>query len=497
MAVSIHEVLELNGRKPILNKCVRFFKHEGKNYAYMNRFPYRISFMKVSEGLIDILKQFNGSRTVNEVYSEYSLGGEFFELVKVFYRNSFVRESEEEMPIPESESRTLWFFPTTACNLRCVYCYASAGEVPSSLIDIEKARTWIDYFFRNLPGHVKKIRVMFHGGGEPTAAISRMKEIWQIAKNKCLELGLEAKLSSISNGNFNNDALEWLINEKANVLFSIDGPQREHDMQRPRADGKGSFEPAIQNILKLRKAGAKPGFRCTVTKINMNSLREFIDLAEKWGVAFIDFGLCNSYGRGADPDSVSFPKKELIEAYFDAWEYGYSRGIVINGYSAIVTQAARDYFCDNHSVLGFALTSEGMLSPCPEVALKNDPAAGAFITGRVNDDQTIDFFYDRIDNLRERKTENISACGNCFLDRVCNGGCSVKAYRKTGNLLEVDEEECEFLKGLSPKILNSILMNYKKFPQKLKFEHFIYKNNGNNEAFADYISFNPFNLSYN
>jgi len=494
MAVSIHEMLELNSRKPFLNKYIKYFENEGKKYAYMNRFPYRISIMELTDRLINIFSQFDGNKTVNDIYVANSLSYDFFDFVKVLYRNSFFRETTDDKEFGEPEILTILFFPTTTCNLRCIYCYASAGEIPASVIDIDKARTWINFIFENIPPQIKSVRVLFHGGGEPTNAITQMKEIWEMVKEKCRERGFKAKIHSISNGNFNKEVLDWFIKERAHVFFSMDGLQAEHDKQRPRADGKGSFEIAIQNMKKLKEGGIGIGFRCTVTNINKDSLKDFIDFGKEWELKFMDFEPCNSYGRGTDLNSTNISNEDFIEKYLDAWEYGYNKGVLIKGLPVISLHAGRNYFCNNYSVISFALTSDGALSPCPEVSQKTDPAADAFITGRINDDQSIDFFNDRVDNLKNRKSENIEACRNCFLEYVCNGGCAIKSYRRTGDLLKVDEEECAFLKTLSPKILKAVLYEYTKFPKNLKFDNFIYSDGMNKDLYANYLSFNPFDF---
>lgn len=494
MAISIHEMLELNNRKPVINKYVKYFSYEGKQYAYMNRFPYRISLMEITEKQIDLLNSFDGSRTVNEVLASNSLSHNFFDFVKVLYRNSFLRETGEDKTFAEAEILTILFFPTTTCNLRCIYCYASAGESPASTISTEKAKVWLDYIFENAPSHIKKVKLLFHGGGEPTNAIKQLKEIWEIVKEKCKERGFKSVIHSISNGNFNQEVLEWFIKERALVFFSMDGPQNVHDLQRPRADGKGSYAPAIENMKKLKEGGINIGFRCTVTNINKNSLKEFVDLGKEFGVKFLDFEPCNDFGRGSDLNDTNISSRDFIEKYLEAWEYGYEQGVLIKGFPAISLHAGRNYFCNNYSIISFALTSEDMLSPCPEVSRKDDSAAPAFITGKINDDGSIVFYEDRIKKLRDRKSENIEACRNCFLEYVCNGGCAIKSYRKTGDLLKVDEEECEFIQALTPKILTSVLYNYKKFPQKLNFDHFVYTEENNNEIYAEYLAFNPFDF---
>ncbi|MGH8550389.1 MAG: hypothetical protein ACRERU_17680 [Methylococcales bacterium] len=60
-------------------------------------------------------------------------------------------------------------FLTTACNLRCTYCYASAGDTPTKFMNIAVARRGIDFVAANaLKKGVPGFEVAYHGGGEFT-----------------------------------------------------------------------------------------------------------------------------------------------------------------------------------------------------------------------------------------------------------------------------------------------------------------------------------------
>src|SRR5207248_3231629 len=88
-------------------------------------------------------------------------------------RLEIVDAGAETLPVttfsgdPEPTSVTL--FLTTACNLRCTYCYASAGDTPTKHMSLEVAKRGIDFITANA---AKKgsaaFEVLYHGGGEPT-----------------------------------------------------------------------------------------------------------------------------------------------------------------------------------------------------------------------------------------------------------------------------------------------------------------------------------------
>ncbi len=95
-------------------------------------------------------------------------------LVEFLRRLEIVDGGPETLPItsfegvPEATSVTL--FLTTACNLRCTYCYASAGDTPVKSMPLDVARRGIDFVAANaVRKQVPAFEINYHGGGEPSA----------------------------------------------------------------------------------------------------------------------------------------------------------------------------------------------------------------------------------------------------------------------------------------------------------------------------------------
>ena len=490
MAVSFQEVLELNGKKLILNKYIKFFNRDGKNYAYLSRSPYKVSFMELSSKLLDIFRQFDGAASVNKILLDNSLSFSFFELVKTLYRNAFLVQSPQAEISSTIDTMSMTFFLTTNCNLRCVYCYAYAGEKKQSVIDIKKAGAWMNYIADNMPAGIKNVHVQFHGGGEPTAAFGRMKDIWQMAKDKFAPRGMEVKLSSISNGNFDEDVLEWFINEDVDLYFSMDGLENEHDRLRPRADGKSSFIPAVQNIKKLRESGVRVGLRCTVTNSNKNSLREFIDFGKELDAKFIHFEKCEIYGRETDAENKYIPNEEYKKIFFDVLSYGLKKDIYIHSTLLIPFKPGNGYYCNNFSNLSLALTSENTLTSCYEVCNSDDSASEHYWAGKINDDLSIEFYQDRLDKLRQRDTKNLKPCRECFLEYSCAGGCFMHSFRKTNGMMDVDESNCSLMQSISFELFKSMMTNPEMYNKHFNLSRFEYSESSNADILADYISYN-------
>src|ERR1035441_3651719 len=57
---------------------------------------------------------------------------------------------------------------TSACNLRCRYCYAAAGERPPAFMQSATARRAIDFVAANgVAAGATSFEVAYHGAGEP------------------------------------------------------------------------------------------------------------------------------------------------------------------------------------------------------------------------------------------------------------------------------------------------------------------------------------------
>ena len=111
----------------------------------------------------------------------------------------------EQLPLtnfqgtPKATNLTL--FLTTACNLRCTYCYASAGDTPLRSMSLETACRGVDYVAANAAAtESRRFTMVYHGGGEPTVNWSTLTRSFDYAQAKADELDLDLTAASATNG---------------------------------------------------------------------------------------------------------------------------------------------------------------------------------------------------------------------------------------------------------------------------------------------------------
>jgi len=142
---------------------------------------------------------------------------------------------------------------TQNCNLRCLYCtysgtYEQRGH-SNKVMSYEVMKRSVDYGM-NHSANSKQIDFGFYGG-EPLLEFENIKKIVHyIRKNYPYK---KVTLSLTTNGTvFTDNIIEFLFAEGFNILVSLDGPKEMHDKNRVFADGQGSYDKLMKNIMYIK-----------------------------------------------------------------------------------------------------------------------------------------------------------------------------------------------------------------------------------------------------
>lgn len=312
---------------------------------------------------------------------------------------------------------------TLKCNLNCMHCGSSAGNMRSDELTtketLQLCHDLLDIGF-------KGIALM---GGEVF-----LRKDWKIVSKKIKELGM--KLSIITNGYFNPDEIiPTLVELKTDcVMVGMDGSTPEIQDKIRRVEG--SFEKAWNFIKAAKEAGLMIGIITTVHKLNFKELPKIKDLVLKEKVDW-QIQPATPIGR--------FPKKlTLSNAEF------YTLGLFIHSLQ-------KKYEKENFSIVGshnFGFHS-GVIPPLsfyPEwqgcyagktvLGIKSNgdvigclAMSDKFIEGNIRKrcikdiwDDPNSFAYNRkfkIEDLGEN-------CKGCKYGETCKGGCTTMSSSLTG-----------------------------------------------------------------
>ena len=301
---------------------------------------------------------------------------------------------------------------TRRCNLRCPYCYISAGQISgtdeltgSRILDI--LSDWIEYGLRG-------IEVT---GGEP----SLHQDFWQIMEY-CLER--LPSIALLSNGTlFDACVIDRLAEygEHLMISLSLDGSAPEiHDKITGE---RGSFEKTLGAALRLIQKGLSVRITMTLTPDNWKEIEPTLLLAESIGARWFGWAPAMPFGRGCgvewdltveEMEELAGKELELIKSH--------------EGFVPVMPKVS-SYLPDSWNCgIGWknvVMGPSGLVRPClllPESSC----TVGDLKTESIREA----FDKDIILGLRELPLPSAELCGECTLGAYCTT-CPVRAMTKT------------------------------------------------------------------
>ncbi len=319
---------------------------------------------------------------------------------------------------------------TTSCNLRCVYCYASAGTrtIP---FPYEIARAAIRFAVTNAIAQGKPVsHLAFHGGGEPTLALPFVKECIDYAREQAAGR-IDVHTSIVTNGYLSQRQAEWLAKNVQSIQVSLDGPATIHNEQRPLQNGGSSFDRVYATIQYLEQEGVPDLLvKATIAQQHVRDMPEIAGfLCENFSVRRFHLGPVLNNGRSLATGYSQPTVGEFVQYARKAQEVArsYHREVVVS-LAQTTFPKLRIAFCGLTDP-NFAVSVEGKVTSCYEVIYADDPRARYFHFGQyVPEIDSFTFNDERISALQNRLMPNINRCQHCFARWHCGGDCHIRMF---------------------------------------------------------------------
>ncbi|WP_025690429.1 radical SAM protein [Paenibacillus zanthoxyli] len=179
---------------------------------------------------------------------------------------------------------------TSFCNLRCKYCiysdhYQYMKTYENKHMDFSVAQAAVDYYFTNFkPIYFRnptRTPVIGFYGGEPLLNFPLIRTIVEYIQETYPEYE-EVQYNVTTNGLcFTEEVQEFLTKNNFSIIVSIDGYKENHDRNRVKIDGKGSFDEIMHNVKTFKekyKDYAKFAVSsCYDLKTDMFEYKDFFD----------------------------------------------------------------------------------------------------------------------------------------------------------------------------------------------------------------------------
>ncbi len=351
---------------------------------------------------------------------------------------------------PEPVSVTLLL--TTACNLRCTYCYASAGGASPQFMTLETAKSGIDFVAANaVRRRTPHFEVGYHGGGEPTMHWRVLTESWDYAHAKVAELNIELHSSLATNGLLSDERVDWIISHLTGASLSCDGLPDVHDRCRRTPSGEGSSAHVIRTLRRFDAAKFSYGVRLTVTAEHISMLPASVEfLCSEFHPSAIQVEPVYLLGRGAREASAE--SDEFIAAYRVAAGRAAAYGRQIR-FSGARLDALTNHFC-GASQDNFCLSADGNVTACYEAFAEDNLYAGVFFYGRpAANSAGYVFDHHVLGHLRDQAVEKRDYCRQCFAKWGCGGDCYYKWLVLTGGGEFRGSARCHVIRELTKDLI--------------------------------------------
>jgi radical SAM protein with 4Fe4S-binding SPASM domain len=330
---------------------------------------------------------------------------------------------------------------TGRCNLRCIHCYAGAGDRGTNgQMDTAAGRQFISDLAEF------RVPVILFSGGEPLLR----KDIFELAGFASAK-GIRVALST--NGTLIDAGTADIIQQTgfAEVGISLDGTSATNDRFRGK---EGAYREALQGIRHCTVRGIRVSLRLTITAHNFGEIPAIFDLVEAEDINRVCFYHLAYSGRGdalRDHDvthSQSRSAMDIIcERTLDMYGRGLPKEVLTVGNHADGVYLYLKTLAADPALAGRILNSLKLNGGnnsglrIGAVDFKGDVHPDQFwqnqtlgnVTQRKFGDIWSDTSQPLLQGLRNRKKLLKGRCSRCkFLD-ICNGNLRVRAEAVYGD----------------------------------------------------------------
>lgn len=391
---------------------------------------------------------FYANENAINVVQKYIKGEENFEDEKNTKIYKYLKQLEEISPISPRENNLdldskLIIVLSQLCNLSCYYCYAKETRSKEVLCQ-EKLKIAIDYLLSN-PISDRK-RFTFIGGGEPTMTWDLFE--WAIEyvtvskkENQAVEFSLTTNGTLLS-----DEKISFLKKNNVYVGLSFEILPEIQNIQRKHINNElKSFDMVDSTIYKLIDNGVSFGIRSTITKNNVNLMKDMVDFVSKKYITVKEIRF--EHVHGTDDDDENY-YDAFIDNFFIAKKYGKEKGIELTNSISVALSQMKIKFCRGE----FCITPTGDLVSCHRISSNKDKLFTYYNYGYI--DKQIIIEKPKMERVLYFAKSKMDECETCFAKWHCAGDCSVERLTLTKDQRVF---KCRFIKRIVMKLLQERL----------------------------------------
>jgi len=295
----------------------------------------------------------------------------------------------------------------------------------------ERVVGWIENY---LDSHkaCDKLRIVLYGG-EPLLNKSIIKYILPKTYEIAMQRGIKFEHGIITNGEFLDTEILRFLNKfnLDRVQITVDGPRDVHDKRRVRANGSGTFDRIMENILNGFSQGLlkEINLRVNFDRQNVKSIPRLFDFLASYNLQRkikLSFGIITPtifYGNNneiiEDPyfKRFGFTQKENAENYLWLWREAKRREF------GIPEEYLVGPWCVARKIHSAIVDYNGRLFKCISLVGREEFSFGDIYSTK----STIDPKFNNFDYIKDCLYQK------CPFVPICGGNCRFQSYINSGS----------------------------------------------------------------
>lgn len=235
---------------------------------------------------------------------------------------------------------------TQNCNLRCAYCCYTGDkynnrEHSNKIMSLEIMKKSVDFLMKHSTNSTK-VDIGFYGG-EPLLEFDNIKRLIEYIEERYPYKSISYSMTT--NGTlFNQENIKFLIKKNINVMISLDGPRELHNINRVFANGQGSFDKIMENVLFIKNNYPdffkKIGFNSVVSPdVDFKGVNDFFEASEIIEDNNLRMGILNDYylEKPAKYNELYFINYRIQRTKWLLWSLGFIERRRVSGMFTIET----------------------------------------------------------------------------------------------------------------------------------------------------------------
>jgi len=318
---------------------------------------------------------------------------------------------------------------TEDCNMACKYCYE--GKKIKKNMTSEMISKIVYSLFEEAKSKKQKLCSIAVFGGEPTLAYCQLKKMVNLVRKLEAEYNINCLMNIVSNGKFNRDIADFLIQEFDNIYISFDAPL---DIFIEQRGTESDYYQIYENCKYIYRNSDKLNFKIIVTSKGLHRLSEIMDFYDR------EFLFVPQMYQPVMIDSTN----DLYVDYND-FLIAFAKAKYSRITSKIITTSLFKHYpsikmCNLHARR--IIYPDGKIMACHRINFDGlTPSQHIFLLGHINNSLN----NDKIENLKMINVNNIDKCTNCFAKYHCAGGCTAIKLFENKNVNDI-VSYCDALK---------------------------------------------------